>query len=153
MDNVGIRQMKHLFIALGFVSFFACTAHSEDLSKYGLQSLENLSEKEGNQVRGAGRIASRTTGSAGLTATVLDPDTGSIWNFNVTQFNQTSDDKDNVYGNQYSSALTSTFSDLMIGFGDVGITLGDFQFQMNGAAARAAARTSAGSLAQQIFQQ
>lgn len=145
--------MKHLFIALGFISFFACTAHSEDLSKYGLQSLENLSEKEGNQVRGAGRIASRTTGSAGLTATVLDPDTGSIWNFNVTQFNQTSDDKDNVYGNQYSSALTSTFSDLMIGFGDVGITLGDFQFQMNGAAARAAGRTSAGSLAQQIFQQ
>ena len=144
--------MKCLCIALLGILVAPSILQADELKKFGLDGLESISEASANQVRGAGRVTSRTTGSAGLTATVLDPDSGSIWNFNVTQFNQTTDDKNSVYGNQYRSALSSTFSDMVIGIGDVGITLGEFQFQMTGSAARAAARTSAGALAQQIFQ-
>ncbi len=144
--------MKCLCIALLGILVAPSISQADELKKFGLDGLESISEASANQVRGAGRVTSRTTGSAGLTATVLDPDSGSIWNFNVTQFNQTTDDKNSVYGNQYRSALSSTFSDMVIGIGDVGITLGEFQFQMTGSAARAAARTSAGALAQQIFQ-
>lgn len=145
--------MRHLFFAFTMFFIVPSVAQATDLESFGLSSIEPITQMEGSKIRGAGRVSSRTTGSAGLTATVLDPDSGSIWNFNVTQFNQTTDDKNSVYANQYRSALSSTFSDLVIGFGDVGITLGEFQFQMNGAAARAAARTSAGELAQLIFQQ
>jgi|GEM_PF-3751440 len=145
--------MKNFLFALATICFTPVVTQATDLGAYGLAGVELISTTDGERIRGAGRVASRTTGSAGLTATVLDPNTGSIWNFNVTQFNQTVDEKDSVYGNQYRSALSSTFSDLMVGLGDVGISLGDFHFQMSGSAARAAARTSAGSLAQQIFQQ
>ncbi len=144
-------KMKQILLALLITSSFQVSAKAEDLTLFGLGDITLISSETGESIRGAGRVASRTTGSAGLTATVLDPDSGSIWNFNVTQFNQTSDDKANVYGTQYQSALSSTFSDLMVGFGDVGVTLGDFQFQMTGSAARASARTSAGALASEIF--
>lgn len=145
--------MKHLIFAFASIFLIPAIGQSADLNIFGLSEITPITALEGSTIRGAGSVSARTTGSAGLTATVLDPDSGSIWNFNVTQFNQTTDDKNSVYANQYRSALSSTFSDLVIGFGDVGITLGEFQFQMNGAAARASARTSAGELAQQIFQQ
>ncbi|MEC8474333.1 MAG: hypothetical protein VXZ38_06785 [Planctomycetota bacterium] len=145
--------MKSFILAFTTLCFLPSLVQADEFSQFGLANLQPISKAEGSKIRGAGRVASRSTGSAGLTATVLDPDSGSIWNFNVTQFNSTSDDKNNVYGNQYRSALSSTFSDLAVGFGDVGISLGEFNFEMIGAGARAAARTSAGSLARQIFQQ
>ena len=127
-------------------------ASADELSLFGLADAQPMSDTAGESVRGAGGVAARTTGSAGLTATVLDPDTGSIWNFNVTQFSDTRDIKNHVYEARTEHANSNAFSDLMIGINDLDIALGDFHFRMTGSAARATARANAGDLAAYLFQ-
>lgn len=127
-------------------------ANADELSFFGLADVQPMSDTAGESVRGAGGVTARTTGSAGLTATVLDPDTGSIWNFNVTQFSDTRDIKNHLYEARSEHSRSNAFSDLMIGIGDLDIALGDFRFQMIGSAARATARANAGDLADYLFQ-
>ena len=127
-------------------------ANADELSLFGLEDAQPMSDAAGESVRGAGGVAARTTGSAGLTATVLDPDTGSIWNFNVTQFSDTRDIKNHVYEARTEHSNSNAFSDLMIGINDLDIALGDFRFRMTGSAARATARANAGDLAAYLFQ-
>lgn len=116
---------------------------ANDFQEFGLEGLESISSEEAETVRGAGVVTARTTGSAGLTATVLDPNTGSIWNFNVTQFNQVKDSKDSGWSSDTSTIL----SELAVGLGDISVSVNEFYFNIHGAGARAIGRTNAGALA------
>ncbi|MDA9859468.1 hypothetical protein N9D23_15300, partial [Rubripirellula sp.] len=96
---------------------FMPVANADELSFFGLADVQPMSDTAGEAVRGAGGVTARTTGSAGLTATILDPDTGSIWNFNVTQFSDTRDIKNHLYEARTEHTRSNAFSDLMIGIG------------------------------------
>lgn len=115
--------------------------------EFGLEGLESISSAEAEEIRGSGAVRAQTTGSAGLTATVLDPNTGSIWNFNVTQFNQVKDSKESGWSSDTSTIL----SELAIGLGDVSVSVNEFYFNIHGAGARAIGRTNAGTLAPYFF--
>lgn len=80
---------------LTFVAIFAalptlCSA--EDLSAFGIPSVEVITEAEGDNVRGLG-IFSRSTSAAGISMNILDPNTGSQWNAFNTAFDTSDDSK------------------------------------------------------------
>lgn len=137
-------NVKPLCIAalLSCLPTFSATA--AELAFFGLDSVTMIGESEGHQIRGEGVVSSRTSGSAGVSATVLDPDTGSIWNFSVTQFTESKDSKIPGLNHRPGSSYSTVLSEMVVGLGDTRVTLGDFNFTISGAQARAAARTNGG---------
>lgn len=134
--------MKFALLPLLVLLMTTVELQANDLEEFGLEGLDSISIAEAEAVRGAGAVRARTTGSAGLTATILDPNTGSIWNFNVTQFNQVKDSKESGWSSDTSTIL----SELAIGLGDVSVSVNEFYFNIHGAGARAIGRTDAGTL-------
>ncbi|MAI70110.1 MAG: hypothetical protein CMM01_04285 [Rhodopirellula sp.] len=135
--------MRFLLLPLLVLLVVTVELRANDFEDFGLNGLESISAAEAETIRGAGEVKARTTGSAGLTATVLDPNTGSIWNFNVTQFNQVKDSKQSGW----SSGTSTILSELAVGLGDVSVSVNEFYFNIHGAGARAIGRTNAGALA------
>lgn len=136
--------MKSFFVAAFLSCICLCPAGAADLPRFGLEGVAMMGDAEGHQVRGEGVVSSRTSGSAGVSATILDPATGSIWNFSVTQFTESKDSKIPGVAHRPGSGYSTVLSEMMVGLGNTGVTLGDFNFTITGAQARAAARTSGG---------
>jgi hypothetical protein len=134
--------MRFLLLPLFAICLINAELCAQDADVFGLAGMKPISQQEASEVRGAGAVSARTTGSAGITATILDPNTGSIWNFNVTQFNQVKDAKEPGW----APSGSSTFSELAIGLGDISASINEFHFGISGAGARAIGRTTAGAI-------
>ena len=141
---------------LTFVALFAalptlCSA--EDLSAFGLPSVEVITEAEGENVRGLG-LFSRTTSAAGISMNILDPNTGSQWNVFNTAFDTSDDSKTtsdvtetpNALGTGVQSSALAAFSDMDVTTtSTVGGVDTSFSFQVSGVAASANGATIGGS--------
>ena len=141
---------------LTFVALFAtlptlCSA--EDLSAFGLPSVEVITEAEGENVRGLG-LFSRTTSAAGISMNILDPHTGSQWNVFNTAFDTSDDSKTTSDVTEQPAALgTGVQSSALAAFSDMDVTTTStvggvdtvFNFIVNGVAASANGATIGGS--------
>lgn len=102
----------------------ACTgplvaAEPVDLKALGLGGLEPISERTGNQIRGASSAA-YSTGLSSFMAVVYDPQTGSQINIVSNNFARSTDE--NAGLNSGSTAAAETF----VGFSPFDITIGNF---------------------------
>ena len=142
---------------LTFVALFAalptlCTA--EDLSAFGIPSVEVITEAEGENVRGLG-IFARTTSAAGISMNILDPNTGSQWNVFNTAFDTSDDAKTAVddTGNSLANAA-GVQSSALAAFADMDVSVSNtvagvpttFEFTVGGIAASANGAALGGAL-------
>ena len=148
---------------LTFVALFAalptlCSA--EDLSAFGIPSVEVITEAEGENVRGLG-IFARTTSAAGISMNILDPNTGSQWNVFNTAFDTADDAKTGVddtgatvpSGAGVQSSALAAFADMDVSVSNTvaGVPT-TFEFTVGGIAASANGAALSGALEPFDFQ-
>lgn len=95
-----------LMLLAALVAAPAWAGHPEELQGLGLAGLEEVSEDAGLEVRGLSANA-YASGLSAVRAFVIDPETGSTFNANSSNFNRSSDSATNgndVFASANSSA-------------------------------------------------
>jgi hypothetical protein len=100
-------------------------AEPVDLKALGLSSIRPVSERVGNQVRGASSSA-YATGLSSFMAVIYDPATGSQFNFSSNNFSRSTDE--NAGGGSNSTAAVET----AVGISPFTISVGDFTASFSG---------------------
>ena len=94
-----------LMLVATLIAAPALAGHPEELQNLGLNGLEEVSEDAGLEVRGLSANA-YASGLSTVRAFVIDPDTGSTFNANSSNFNRSSDSAtggDTVFASANSS--------------------------------------------------
>jgi len=109
-------------ILLGFCLLFsgqAMAADPVDLKALGLSSIKPISQRSGDQIRGASSAA-YATGLSSFMAVIYDPATGSQFNFSSNNFARSTDENAGA-GNSATAAVETG-----VGISAFSINIGNF---------------------------
>lgn len=94
-------------------------AEPVNLKSLGLGSIKPMSERAGNQIRGASSSA-YATGLSSFMAVIYDPATGSQFNFSSNNFSRSTDENAGLGSSSTAAAETA------VGISQFEITIGNF---------------------------
>lgn len=121
---------KFIFASLALIS--SSFANAADLSSFGLETISPISIEEANSVRGQGGVTLvRSVGTSSMAFSIIDPETGSVFNMNATaqQAGQDGVDFENADSSTQAVGNTSVGG---IQFGTATFEMGEFTFSLNG---------------------
>lgn len=118
--------MKITFYKItAFICLFVTShIHANDLSSFGIESIESVSESYGNTVRGQGAF---TTSMSAYQIFAFDPASGTSINLQSTNIS-TADDY--IFMSSTSDSGTFALSDSNVGMSDLTLTINEFQMEI-----------------------
>lgn len=112
--------MRKIFLGLCLMcTGQALASEPLDLSSLGLSSIKTMTERSGNQIRGASSSA-YATGLSSFMAVIYDPATGSQFNFSSNNFSRATDENAGLGASSTAAVETA------VGISQFEISIGNF---------------------------
>lgn len=125
-----VCMKKFIFASLALLG--STMVNAADLTSFGLDSIELISAEDANKVRGQGGVTIvRSVGTSSMAFSIIDPDSGSVFNMNATsqQTGQDGIDFENADSGAQAVGNTSVGG---IQFGTASFDMGEFTFSLDG---------------------
>ncbi|MGC6445967.1 MAG: hypothetical protein ACON5J_06050 [Rubripirellula sp.] len=129
-----MNKMLARVFSLCLIASVAAPLSAQDLSQFGIGSIETISENQGSEIRGAGFASSESTAMTAMQIFIFDSVGGSSINLSSSSINHSSDHGDIDYESAMEEASfvssatqsVSTITDLDFNVGDFNLTATEF---------------------------